>query len=44
MDGRHDFILSTVADRLNMTLQDAEEFMLDNEQVSWLLLKLVIYY
>ena len=33
MDGRHDFILSTVADRLGMKQDDAEEFMLDGDQV-----------
>lgn len=33
MDGRHEFILSTVADRLGMSLDDAEEFMLDDDQV-----------
>lgn len=34
MDGRHDFILSTVAERLSMKLDDVEEFMLDDNQVS----------
>ena len=33
MDGRHDFILSTVAERLGMKQDDAEEFMLDDNQV-----------
>lgn len=33
MDGRHEYILSTVADRLDMKLDDAEEFMLDDNQV-----------
>ena len=33
MDGRHEYILSTVADRLGMTVDDAEEFMLDGDQV-----------
>lgn len=33
MDGRHDFILSTVATRLGMKQDDAEEFMLDGDQV-----------
>lgn len=33
MDGRHEYVLSTVADRLEMSMEDAEEFMLDGEQV-----------
>ncbi len=33
MDGRHEFVLSTVADKLQMSLEDAEEFMLDGDQV-----------
>lgn len=33
MDGRHEYILSTVANRLDMSLEDAEEFMLDGDQV-----------
>lgn len=33
MDGRHEFILSTVSERLGMSLEDAEDFMLDNNQV-----------
>lgn len=33
MDGRHDFILSTVAERLGMKQDDVEEFMLDDNQV-----------
>jgi dynein heavy chain len=33
MDGRHEYILTTVADRLGMTVDDAEEFMLDGDQV-----------
>ena len=33
MDGRHDFMLSTVAERLGMTQEDVEEFMLDGDQV-----------
>ena len=33
MDGRHEYILSTVADRLRMSLEDAEEFMIDGDQV-----------
>lgn len=34
MDGRHEFILTTVADRLGITIDDAEEFMLDGDHVS----------
>ena len=34
MDGRHEYILSTVADRIGMTMDDAEEFMFDGENVS----------
>lgn len=34
MDGRHEYILSTVADQINMTMDDAEEFMLDGDNVS----------
>lgn len=34
MDGRHEYILSTVADKLGMSLEDTEEFMLDGEQVN----------
>ena len=33
MDGRHEYVLSTVADRLEMNMEDAEEFMLDGDQV-----------
>lgn len=33
MDGRHDYILSTVAERLGMKQDDVEEFMLDDDQV-----------
>ncbi len=33
MDGRHDYILSTVAERLSITIEDAEEFMLEGDQV-----------
>lgn len=33
MDGRHEYVLSTVADRLEMSMEDAEEFMLDGDQV-----------
>ncbi len=33
MDGRHEFVLSTVAEKLQMTVEDAEEFMLDDDQV-----------
>ena len=33
MDGRHEYILSTVADHISMTMDDAEEFMLDGENV-----------
>lgn len=36
MDMRHEYILTTVAERLNMTLHDAKEFMLDDNQVSQL--------
>ena len=35
MDGRHEFILSTVADNVSMSLEEAEDFMLDGTQV-WL--------
>ena len=34
MDGRHEYILTTVADRLGMTIDDAEEFMLDGDHVT----------
>lgn len=34
MDGRHEYILSTVADRIGMTMDDTEEFMLDGDNVS----------
>lgn len=34
MDGRHEYLLSTVAERLEMSLEDAEEFMLDGDQVN----------
>ena len=34
MDGRHEYILTTVADCLRMTIDDAEEFMLDGDCVS----------
>ena len=33
MDGRHEFILSTVADNVSMSLEEAEDFMLDGTQV-----------
>jgi len=33
MDGRHEYVLSTVADRLQMSMEDAEEFMLDGDQL-----------
>ena len=33
MDGRHEFILSTVADNLAMTVEEAEDFMLEGTQV-----------
>lgn len=33
MDGRHEFILSTVADNLGMSVEEAEEFMLEGTQV-----------
>ena len=33
MDGRHDYILSTVAERLSMKQDEVEEFMLDGYQV-----------
>ena len=33
MYGRHEYVLSTVADRLQMSMEDAEEFMLDGDQV-----------
>ena len=34
MDGRHEYLLTTVADRLGMTADDAEEFMLDGDHVT----------
>ena len=34
MDGRHEYILTTIADRLGMTIEDAEEFMLDGDHVT----------
>ena len=34
MDGRHEFILSTVAENVAMSLEEAEDFMLDGTQVS----------
>ena len=39
MDGRHDFILSTVAERLGIKQDDAEEFMLDDDQVPYTFLQ-----
>lgn len=33
MDARHEHILSTVADQIDMSLEDAGEFMLDDNQV-----------
>ena len=36
MDGRHEYILSTVADRIGMTVDDAEEFMIDGYNVGTL--------
>ena len=42
MDGRHEYILSTVADRIGMTMDDAEEFMLDGDNVSLYALRLKI--
>lgn len=33
MDGRHEFLLSTIAERLNLTMDEAEDFMLDGDQV-----------
>jgi hypothetical protein len=33
MDSRHDYILSIVADKLDMKQDDVEEFMLDNFEV-----------
>ena len=33
MDGRHDFILSTVADKVGMSLEEAEDFVLEGNQV-----------
>lgn len=40
MDGRHEFILSTVADNLDMTIEEVEDFMLEGTQVSYSLLRL----
>lgn len=34
MDGRHDFILSTVAERRGLTIEEAEELMLEGDQVN----------
>lgn len=34
MDGRHEFILSTIGDKLGMTVEEAEDFMLVGDQVS----------
>ena len=39
MDGRHEFILSTVADNLDMRIEEAEDFMLEGSQVSNALLR-----
>lgn len=39
MDGRHEYILSTVAERIGMSMDDAEEFMLDGDNVSLCTLK-----
>ena len=33
MDNRYKHILSTVADRVGLSLKDAEEFMLESDQV-----------
>lgn len=33
MDGRHEFLLSTIAERLSLTMDEAEDFMLDGDQV-----------
>ena len=33
MDGRHEYVLSLVADRLDVSVEEAEEFMLDGDQV-----------
>ena len=33
MDGRHEFLLSTVAERLGISYDEAEEFMLEGDQV-----------
>ena len=33
MDGRHEYILSTVSERLGMSIEDVEEFMLEGNQV-----------
>ena len=33
MDGRHEYLLSTVADRLGMSYEEAEDFILDGDQV-----------
>ena len=33
MDGRHDFILSTVADKVGISLEEAEDFVLEGNQV-----------
>lgn len=34
LDGRHEFILSTVGDKLGMTIEETEDFMLVDDQVS----------
>lgn len=33
MDGRHEYILTTVSERLGMTVDDTEDFMLEEDQV-----------
>ena len=33
MDGRHEFLLSTIAEKQNLTIEEAEEFILEGNQV-----------
>ena len=34
MDGRHEYVLSTISERLKMTIEEAEDFIIDGDQVS----------
>ena len=33
MDGRHEYILTTVSERLGMSVDDTEDFILEEDQV-----------